>query len=185
LLQLAKLNFPTGIVHDSVAADLHGFMLERLRHLREQSSGRTRSNPWWGKARGASTWSSAARGRAGLSQAAGSRVAGAANKRIRNILKKAEVAQREPDPALLKEPAEKSLYAATTRLLPAVHSLVENEDYTEALRVLAGVRAEVDTFFDQVMVMTDEPVLRNNRLALLAQLERLLNQVADISRLAQ
>ena len=53
-----------------------------------------------------------------------------------------------------------------------MRSLVDNEDYTEALRALAGVRAEVDTFFDEVMVMTDEPLIRNNRLALLAQLER-------------
>ena len=56
-----------------------------------------------------------------------------------------------------------------------MRSLVDNEDYAEALRALAGVRAEVDTFFDQVMVMTDEPLIRNNRLALLAQLERLMN----------
>jgi glycyl-tRNA synthetase beta chain len=107
-----------------------------------------------------------------------------ANKRIRNILKKTSVEQVQPDPALLSETAEKSLFAATSRLLPKVRSLVENEDYTEALRVLAGVRGEVDTFFDEVMVMTDEPLLRNNRLALLAQLEALMNQVADISKLA-
>ena len=83
----------------------------------------------------------------------------------------------------LQERAEKDLHAATSRLLPAVRSLVDNEDYTEALRALAGVRREVDTFFDEVMVMTDEPLVRNNRLALLAQLEALMNQVADISRL--
>lgn len=52
------------------------------------------------------------------------------------------------------------------------------------MRALAGVRNAVDTFFDDVMVMTDEPVLRNNRLALLAQLEALMNRVADISKLA-
>jgi glycyl-tRNA synthetase beta chain len=86
---------------------------------------------------------------------------------------------------LLTEGAERNLHSATARLLPAVRSLVDNEDYTEALRVLAGVRKEVDTFFDEVMVMTDEPLVRNNRLALLAQLEALMNQVADISRLAQ
>jgi glycyl-tRNA synthetase beta chain len=49
---------------------------------------------------------------------------------------------------------------------------------------LAGVRKEVDAFFDQVMVMTDEQIIRNNRLALLSQLETLLNRVADISKLA-
>jgi len=107
----------------------------------------------------------------------------AANKRIRNILKKTTVAQSAADPALLQERAEKDLHAATARLLPAVRSLVDNEDYTEALRALAGVPREVETFFDEVMVMTDEPLLRNNRLALLAQLDGLMNQVADISRL--
>jgi glycyl-tRNA synthetase beta chain len=69
--------------------------------------------------------------------------------------------------------------------MPRISSLWENGDYTEALRALAGVRKEVDTFFDQVMVMTDEPVIRNNRLALLAQLEALMNRVADISKLAR
>jgi glycyl-tRNA synthetase beta chain len=61
---------------------------------------------------------------------------------------------------------------------------VQHEDYTEALRALAGVRSAVDTFFDEVMVMADEPALRDNRLALLAQLEGMMNQVADISKLA-
>jgi len=85
---------------------------------------------------------------------------------------------------LLTEKAEKNLYAATSRLLPSVRSLVSSRDYAAALRILAGVRKEVDTFFDEVMVMADEPIVRDNRLALLAQLESLLNQVADISKLA-
>jgi glycyl-tRNA synthetase beta chain len=186
LLQLAKLNFPTGVVHDSVAADLHGFMLDRLRHyLREQGFGPDEIDSVVGQSpRRIDLVIPRLQAVQAFRKLPEAQSLAAANKRIRNILKKTEVPQREPDPAVLKEPAEKNLYAATTRLLPAVHSLVENEDYTEALRVLAGVRAEVDTFFDQVMVMTDEPVLRNNRLALLAQLERLLNQVADISKLA-
>ena len=106
-----------------------------------------------------------------------------ANKRIRNILRKTTVARTTVDPALFSERAEKDLYEVTARLMPRVRALVEDEDYTEALRVLAGVRKEVDTFFDEVMVMTDEPLTRDNRLALLAQLEALMNQVADISRL--
>ena len=107
-----------------------------------------------------------------------------ANKRIRNILKKTSVVQTAPDPAILQEAAEKDLFAVTSKLTPRIASLWESRDYTEALRELAKVRKEVDTFFDQVMVMTDEPVIRNNRLALLSQLERLMNQVADISKLA-
>jgi len=65
-----------------------------------------------------------------------------------------------------------------------VVSWAQNGCYTEAQTALAGVRTEVDTFFDQVMVMADEPQLRANRLALLKGLGELMNQVADISKLA-
>jgi glycyl-tRNA synthetase beta chain len=186
LLQLARLSFATDVVRDSVAADLHAFMLERLRnYLRERGFALDEIDSVVGQS---PTRIDLVIPRLKAVQAfralPEAESLAAANKRIRNILKKTEVAGMDPDPALLQEPAEKNLHAATARLLPAVRSLVENEDYTEALRALAGVRAEVDTFFDQVMVMTDEPLIRNNRLALLAQLERLMNQVADISRLA-
>jgi glycyl-tRNA synthetase beta chain len=187
LLQLARLQFPAAVVRDSVAADLHGFILERLRsYLRERGFAQDEVEAVVGqnprridlvvpRIKAVQTFRAMPEAEA----------LAAANKRVRNILKKTEVAQTEPDPALLTEAAERALHAATSRLLPQVRSLVDNEDYTEALRLLAGVRAEVDTFFDQVMVMTDEPLVRNNRLALLAQLERLMNQVADISKLAQ
>ena len=56
-------------------------------------------------------------------------------------------------------------------------------EYTDALCELASVRAQVDCFFDDVMVMADDPSVRQNRLALLAQLGGLMNQVADISKL--
>ena len=59
-----------------------------------------------------------------------------------------------------------------------------NGDYTDALKALAALRSPVDSFFEDVMVMTEEPLLRQNRLNLLAQLGQLLNGVADISRLA-
>ena len=187
LLQFARLQFGTRVVHDSVAADLHGFMLERLRnYLRERGFAQdeveavvgqnpTRIDLVVPRIKAVQTFRVMPEAQA----------LAAANKRVRNILRKTEVAQTEPDPTLLTETAERRLHAATSRLLPQVRSLVDNEDYTEALRLLAGVREEVDTFFDQVMVMTDEPLVRNNRLALLAQLERLMNQVADISKLAQ
>ena len=108
----------------------------------------------------------------------------AANKRIRNILKKTSVAQSAPDPAVFRETAERSLFAATSELAPKVSALFRDREYTEALRALASVRSAVDTFFDEVMVMADEPALRDNRLALLLQLEGMMNQVADISKLA-
>ncbi len=185
LLSLAKLNFAPGVLHDSVAVDLHGFMLERLRsYLRERgfapdeieavvSQNPTRIDQVVPRLEAVRIFRALPEAESLAS----------ANKRIRNILKKTSVTQAAPDPAVLQEAAEKDLFAATSKLLPRIGSLWENRDYTEALRQLAGVRKEVDTFFDEVMVMTDEPVVRNNRLALLAQLERLMNQVADISKL--
>jgi len=108
----------------------------------------------------------------------------AANKRIGNILKKNEQEVGEPDLALLQEAAEKALFERLLHLAPQVKSFVANEDYADALRVLAGVRAEVDRFFEEVMVMAEEPLLRANRLALLKGLSEQLNAVADISRLS-
>jgi glycyl-tRNA synthetase beta chain len=108
----------------------------------------------------------------------------AANKRIGNILKKTVEAIPEPELALFQEAAEKALFERVTALSPVVRSHVANEDYSDALKVLAGVRAEVDRFFDEVMVMVDEPLLRGNRLGLLRALSEQLNAVADISRLA-
>ncbi|HRP96670.1 MAG TPA: glycine--tRNA ligase subunit beta [Rhodocyclaceae bacterium] len=108
----------------------------------------------------------------------------AANKRIVNILRKADAALPEPDIALLQDEAEKVLFHRVVDIAPLVRSHVDNEDYTEALRVLAGLRASVDSFFDNVMVMADEPLTRQNRLALLSMLAGLMNKVADISRLS-
>ena len=108
----------------------------------------------------------------------------AANKRIGNILKKAEGALPEPDVALLQEPAEKALFERVVLIAPLVKSHVANEDYADALKALASVRAEVDRFFDEVMVNVDEPLLRGNRLGLLKTLFDQLNAVADIARLA-
>ncbi len=109
----------------------------------------------------------------------------AANKRIINILKKVETdLPTEADIALFAEDAEKALFAAMHAITPEIHSLLANEDYTDALSRLASLREPVDRFFDEVMVMTDEPLLRQNRLSLLNALAKLLNGVADISRLA-
>ena len=108
-----------------------------------------------------------------------------ANKRIGNILKKSE-SEAAPaiDRSLLVDGAEHDLYLEIERLLPVVHAHVERGDYTEALRALASARSSVDRFFDDVLVMADDPALRANRLALLRGLAEAMNQVADISKLA-
>jgi len=109
----------------------------------------------------------------------------AANKRIINILRKSgNEAAVAVDRSLIAVGAEKDLYAAVQSLLPVVHGHVGRGDYTEALRALASARGPVDRFFDDVMVMADDPALRANRLALLRGLAEAMNQVADISKLA-
>ena len=107
----------------------------------------------------------------------------AANKRIGNILKKAEAALPIPDAALLQEDAEKALYDRIQEIAPVVKAHVASEAYADALKALASVRAEVDLFFDKVMVNVDDSAVRANRLGLLKALFDQLNAVADISRL--
>jgi glycyl-tRNA synthetase beta chain len=108
----------------------------------------------------------------------------AANKRIRNILKKADGTRGTIDAALLAEPAEQALHAALLAQEPQVEASFARQDYAGALKSLAGMREAVDAFFDKVMVNAEDPALRANRLALLAQLEPLMNRVADISMLS-
>ncbi|MHB1589989.1 MAG: glycine--tRNA ligase subunit beta [Sulfuricella sp.] len=187
LLQLAKSLFPAEMLADSVALDVHGFMLERLKnYLRDKGFAPDEIDAVVGQAPTridrVIPRLEAVRAFKKLPEA---EALAAANKRIQNILRKAgETPVGEPDLALMSEAAEKALFGAVNELAPSVTSWVRNGGYTEALTALAGVRAEVDTFFDQVMVMADEPQLRNNRLALLRNLGKLMNQVADISKLA-
>jgi glycyl-tRNA synthetase beta chain len=109
----------------------------------------------------------------------------AANKRIGNILKKAEGEVLPTiDAGLLKEPAEAALAAALAEVGPAADRLFELHDYEAALKALAALRTPVDAFFDGVMVNADDPALRANRLGLLASLHVAMNRVADLSRLA-
>lgn len=108
----------------------------------------------------------------------------AANKRIGNILKKIESARpAEVDKKLLTEPAESELYSQLLAIEDIVTPLFEEGDYKQALQHLAGLRDAVDTFFDKVMVMVDDETLKNNRIALLAQLHDLFMKAADLSRL--
>jgi glycyl-tRNA synthetase beta chain len=108
----------------------------------------------------------------------------AANKRIGNILKKAETVPTAVDPALLFEPAEKDLAAAFARVHPEADRHFAAGDYTAMLSALAPLKLPVDRFFDDVMVNVDDARLRGNRLALLAALQAQMNRVADLSLLA-
>jgi glycyl-tRNA synthetase beta chain len=110
----------------------------------------------------------------------------AANKRVGNILKKADAAEARAhiDPALFAEPAEAALHAALRDIAPAADAAFERADYTGSLQTLAALKAPVDAFFDGVMVNVDDARLRANRLGLLASLHAAMNRVADLSKLA-
>ena len=187
LIDVAAAGFPAGVLAGDFKAQLLEFMRERLRHLlrEEGHEGKivdavlaldpTRIDKVPAKL-------AAARDFVAMPEA---EALAAANKRIVNILKKAEGAiPAEADVALLQEAAEKALFERVNGIAPAIHSFVANEDYADALKALAALKTEVDAFFDGVMVMTEEPLTRANRLALLKQLAALMNQVADISKLS-
>ncbi|MBV8665333.1 MAG: glycine--tRNA ligase subunit beta, partial [Burkholderiaceae bacterium] len=109
----------------------------------------------------------------------------AANKRITNILKKnAEGVVASVQNGLLREAAEQALHQAMTTCQPDIDSAFAQGDFTATLTRLAQLRAEVDQFFDKVMVMDEDLQLRNNRIALLSNLHQMMNRVADISKLA-
>jgi len=108
----------------------------------------------------------------------------AANKRIGNILKKANRPENSKiDETLFEHDEERQLHQLLMRKQQQIAPLVERHQYKEALQQLAEMRDPVDSFFDKVMVMAEQPDVRNNRLNLLLEIQRLFLQVADISAL--
>jgi len=121
----------------------------------------------------------------------------AANRRIANLLRKQNHgqdskvdgqdskvgAQGKVDPGWLKEPAELALWAKVCDLQPLIAAATAEHDDAGVLGLLAQARPEVDQFFESIMVMVDDPVLRGNRIALLVQLHEMMNQLADLSAL--
>src|SRR5258705_14006791 len=111
----------------------------------------------------------------------------AANKRVANILKQAEAKGEsfiDAEIENLKEPAEQALFEALKTASRLATPLFKKGDFTGYLKTFAVLKSPVDAFFDSVMVMVDVPELRQNRLALLADLRKQMNRVADISKLA-
>jgi glycyl-tRNA synthetase beta chain len=111
----------------------------------------------------------------------------AANKRVANILRQAAEKNESfanADRKGLKETAEISLFDALQKASGSANQLFERGDYAGYLKTFAVLKAPVDAFFDKVMVMVEEKALRQNRLALLADLRKAMNRVADISKLA-
>ena len=111
----------------------------------------------------------------------------AANKRIGNILRKSAQGEFTDGPindALLSDAAEQSLYQALIKIEPVIQAHQTQNEYGQSLTELAALRAPVDQFFNDVMVMADDTAVKTNRLRLLSRLHRIMNQSADLARLA-
>lgn len=189
LLAHTAATFQPGVLNGDTADKLHAFMLERLRHLLrerawapEEVEAVLSQSP--GRLDDVTARLEAVRHFRTLPEAA---ALAAANKRIRNILRKNEAhapVGAAVDSQRFTEPAEGSLHNEILRLAPLLESHLERGDHVGALQALAAARAPVDQFFEDVMVMADDPLVRDNRLALLGRLDSLMNRVADISRLS-
>ncbi|MDO8441930.1 MAG: glycine--tRNA ligase subunit beta [Polaromonas sp.] len=186
LTRMAFAAFPPGLLKDQ-AAELDEFLVERLKSYLKDGGYSAAEVDAAIYARKMTEWSSipkrlaAIRAFAALPEAP---ALAAANKRIGNILKKADGVDAHVSQVLLQEPAEKALHAAMRRVVPQAGAQFEAGDYTASLQTLAALREPVDAFFDGVMVNAEQTDLRLNRLGLLATLYQAMNRVADLSKLA-
>lgn len=185
ILQASRL-LPAGVQASNVMDDLFAFMMERLRNWYQDAGyetpvfdavlARMPTQPLDFDSR-----IRAVRAFQSLPEAVS---LAAANKRIRNILRKAQApVLASCNSKLLLEPAEIALAEAVAAQQAAVQPLFERRAYTAALTQLAALQAPVDHFFDNVMVMSEDAALRDNRLALLHSMSELFLRVADISLL--
>ncbi|MBM5571953.1 MULTISPECIES: glycine--tRNA ligase subunit beta [Deefgea] len=185
VLNIAAASFPAGLIQDGTVDGLYGFMLERLKNLLAAdypaadidavlAMQPTRLDDVTVRLAAVAEFKA-------LPESA---ALAAANKRIRNILKKVEGELPTLNAALIGAGAEQALYAQLLALQPAVESALAANDFTSALKQLAALKTPVDAFFDGVMVMADDLAVRGNRLALLASLADLMNRVAELSLLA-
>ena len=185
LLDIAYAAFPLGLLRAN-QADLASFIYERLAGtLREQGHSAAEIDAVLSmrpqRLDLVPKRMLAVRSFAGMEQAP---ALASANKRVSNILKKADgVVPAVVDAALLTEPAEQALAAALARVAPQADAAFAAGDYTASLQTLAALKVPVDAFFEQVMVNAEDPAMRANRLALLAALQKAMNRVADLSRL--
>jgi len=185
LIEFSLSVFPTGVLDGNVAEELKLFIYERNAN---------QLTPVFGAEAVAAVFSNMPplhevvkriRAVREFAQLPESPSLAAANKRVGNILKKAEgVVGKAADPARFVEAAETALFAALSEIAPRAAAAFVTGDYTASLQALAALKTPVDAFFDSVMVNADDPALKANRLALLNQLHQTMNRVADLSRLA-
>jgi glycyl-tRNA synthetase beta chain len=192
LLKIAAENFPAALLSTTVAQEVEGFMLDRLRgYLRDRDFEPSHIEAVLYSIDG--SLHEALPRLQGVRTFAALEVAkdlAAANKRVQNIIRKnqeelgAAIGNAIVDTKLMTDEAEINLYAAMQDITPFAQSYFDRGDYGQNLKALVTLKPFIDDFFDQVMVMSGNNALRMNRAALLQQLNKMMNQVADISKLA-
>jgi len=192
LLKKTAENFPAGMLSATVAPELEGFMMDRLRgYLRERGYEATHIEAVIplldGKLHQVLKRLDGVRSFAALDA---SKDLAAANKRVQNIMRKnmeelgADSVKAKVNPSLLVEKQEVDLFHAMQDIIPYSEHYLGRNEYAHNLKSLVALKPFIDDFFNKVMVMTEDKALRKNRAALLNELGRLMNQVADISKLA-
>jgi len=187
LLRIAASNYSDLPALESAADEVFDFMLERFRFWFEEESisAEVYLSVHALKPRVPLDFVRRARAVASFAEHEASSALIAGNKRVSNILSKLdEPVDTRVDVALLQEAAEKALYTALTSLSNDVADRVANADYQGALGALSGLRDPIDRFFEEVRVMADDPAVKANRLAILANLRQQFIGIADISHLA-
>ncbi|OSI23950.1 glycine--tRNA ligase subunit beta [Neisseria dumasiana] len=186
LLQTAYNSFPQGKLADNTVAEVADFMQARLAVLLQNDYPQdivaavlaqkpSRLNDLAAKLQAVAAFKQ-------LPEAA---ALAAANKRVQNLLKKADSELGAVNESLLQQNEEQALFAAAKDLQPKIEAALAAQDFQTALSALASVKPQVDAFFDNVMVMADDAAVKQNRLNLLNKLADLMNAVADIALLSE
>ena len=186
LIQTAFASFPQGLLNDKTPAEVADFMQARLAVLLQNDYPQDIVSAVLAKRPGrlndlAARLDAVAAFKA-LPEAA---ALAAANKRVQNLLKKADAELGAVNEALLQQDEERALYAAAQAMQPKIEAALARQDFQAALSELAAVKPQVDAFFDGVMVMADDAAVKQNRLNLLNQLSQQMNAVADIALLGE
>ncbi len=184
LLQAAAGTFEAGVLPEGTLDEVRDFIFERYRNQLNTSHDRQSVDAVLALRPALHEVRARVQACEAFARQAESASLAAANKRISNLLKKTDEALGSVDTARLQEPAEQALAQAIDTLAPQAQAQLQNGDFAASLATLANARQAVDAFFNDVMVMAEDPAVRANRLALLARLHGMMNQVADISRLA-
>jgi glycyl-tRNA synthetase beta chain len=192
LLKATAENFPKGMLSPTVAVDVEGFMMDRLRgYLRDRSFDVSHIEAVLAVLNGRlHEVVPRLQGVRSFAAMAVSKDLAAANKRVQNIMRKNQeelggaIAGAAFDTSLMTDEAEINLYQAMVDIAPFAQGYFVRGEYGQNLKALVTLKSFIDDFFDQVMVMAEDQKLRINRALLLKQLGSLMNQVADISKLA-